>query len=58
VANDYYSNASIGERFLAGETASGAAVDAKFDAVEVGFDKLPGADQLAQGGQIMRRIPE
>lgn len=49
MANDYYSNADAAGRFLAGETASGADVDNKFDAVEAGFELLPSPPSLYQG---------
>jgi hypothetical protein len=49
VANDYYDNSEPTERFLAGEKARGTDVDAKFDAIEAGFDKLPTELELKSG---------
>ena len=40
MANSYYDNSDTGNRFLAGETARGEDVDAKFDAVEAAFDSV------------------
>ena len=37
MANDYYTNEETSQRFVEGELARGADVDAKFDSVETGF---------------------
>lgn len=49
MANSYYDNSSPSGRFLAGEIASGAEVDNKFDAVETGFDLLPAPEEIHEG---------
>lgn len=49
--NPYYDNADAGERFVEGELARGQDVDAKFDAVEDGFDLLPTENELKLGTQ-------
>lgn len=38
MTNPYYDNHDAGGKFLAGETARGTDVDAKFDSVEAGFE--------------------
>ena len=49
MSNPYYDNSDPGGRFIAGSVARGAAVDAKFDGVEAGFD-LVRADLVALDG--------
>jgi microcystin-dependent protein len=49
VANDYFDNSDASGRFMGGETARGSDVDAKLDAIQSGFEKLPTANQVNFG---------
>ena len=49
MSNPYYDNSDPGGRFVAGSVARGSDVDAKFDAVQAGFD-LARADVVALDG--------
>lgn len=56
MTNPYYDNQDAGGKFLSGETASGTAVDAKFDAVEAGFDAAEIAIDAAAAAADADRI--
>lgn len=49
MANSYYDNQDEAQRFQPGERARASDVDAKFDAVEAGFDKLPALAATGKG---------
>lgn len=49
MANDYFDNSDAAGRFMGGETARGSDVDAKLDAIQSGFEKLPTANQVNFG---------